>query len=163
VQLDHGQPDPVGDLGHLVERRVDEHAAHLGLAAQRRGDALGRGQIAAPRRAGEQDHPERPRPGLDGVLGVVEGGDPAELDARRTGVGHACIVRAGLPLPVRRLRPPGGELDLDGGLVTVAQQLDLDLVALLVADDRVGEVVLGAHRVAASPYGFRFEPTQLMS
>ena len=38
--------EPVGRLGHLVERGVHEHAGQLGLAPERGADLLGRLRLA---------------------------------------------------------------------------------------------------------------------
>ena len=92
----------------LVERRVDEHAADLDLAAQRARDQLGLVQLARARRSGPEDQPDRPGADLDGALGVVEAGDAADLHAGC--VGHPVIV-ADRPLRRRargaRARPAG--------------------------------------------------------
>src|SRR4051812_21588766 len=59
--------------------------------------------------------------------------------------GRGVVTPASYGLPVAgRLRGTGGEGDLDGPLPAVVDHVDLDLVALLLARDRVEEVVAGA-------------------
>jgi hypothetical protein len=72
----------VGRVRDLVEGRVDEHADELHAAAQRRGDSRRDGRIGGARRMRPEDEADRPRAELDGQLGVLVPGHPAELDAR---------------------------------------------------------------------------------
>ena len=81
VQLEHRQRRP--------RRRRAATSSSVGLTntpttSTRRSSAArdlgGDVELAAARRARPEDQPERPRAGLHGALGVVEVGDPAELD-----------------------------------------------------------------------------------
>src|SRR4051794_19237225 len=65
----------------------------------------------------------------------------------RGGRGLVTPASYGLSGPLR-LRWARGERDLDGPLAAVVEQVDLDLVALLLARDRVEEVVAGAQLAA---------------
>ena len=101
-----------------------------------------------------EDQADRPGAEVGGALGVVEVRDAADLDA-----GHATYGRRQRPYGsgkgqalVRRLSPPCGasressdcgrlpSSTLDGLAVVAAEVLDLDLVARLAVEDRVGHV-----------------------
>ena len=82
VELEQAQAEVLGHRDHVLERRVDEHPAQLGLSPQRGADALGFGVGAAARAALEEDHPERPSAELSGELGIGEARDAADLDVR---------------------------------------------------------------------------------
>ena len=70
------------DLGHILERRVDEHADDLEAPLECRPDLGRRVEFAAPRRARVEDQPDRPGARGGGALGVGQVGHPAELDLR---------------------------------------------------------------------------------
>ena len=85
VELDQREPQRVGGLRDLVERRVDEHAdeSRRGGAARRAmpGRVVG---VAARGEPGQRIIPTAQAPQLDGELGVLGTGDAADLDARVT-------------------------------------------------------------------------------
>ncbi len=66
-------PSSSASADDLAERRVDEHAAQLDAAAQRRGDLRRLRRRAAARAALVEDHPERPSAELCRELGVLRG------------------------------------------------------------------------------------------
>ena len=151
VELQQREPERVGGLGDLVEMRVDEHAGDLGAAVQRGADRLGLRARAAARRAGPEDHPDRPGAQLGRVLGVLQAGDAAELDRwgrrdrtrphrrrpRRRRARRRCVCDGAclgaVPSVTRHLL-----------LVAAAQDPEADSVARLVLGDLGRQV---AHRV----------------
>ena len=80
VELNQREPEPVRGSGHLVERLVHEHPGELGPPPQPRPDLLRDLWLAAPRTAGPEDHPERPRAEPGGSARILEVRDAADLD-----------------------------------------------------------------------------------
>ena len=93
MELEQGEAADVGRLGHVVERRVHEHARELDAPVQLRADDLGLLERARSRAARPEDHPERPGAEVRRQLGVLERRDSADLDA-----GHRPPIVAGARL-----------------------------------------------------------------
>ena len=100
VQLDVRQARGLDRAVDLLQARVDEHADEVDRAPQRVTDHLRLVEVAAPRRAVPEDHPQRPGAGLGGAVGVFDGRDPAVLDARR----HQLIVERGRAVAISQRR-----------------------------------------------------------
>src|SRR3954451_11851925 len=115
------------------------------ISACRRHDAAMRSASGKAQRRGEPGNrisPSAQAPASTARFASSRPGIPQNL--MRGGRGVVTPASYGLSLPVG-LRRPGGELHLDGHPMAVAQELELDLVALLVARDRGGELLLRAH------------------
>jgi hypothetical protein len=97
VKLEQREAAQVRRGGHLVERRVHEHSCQLHAAVQLRADRLRMLNRARARAVGPEDHPERPGPQLDRLVGVVEHRDAADLHA-----GHGPPMVAELTASLRR-------------------------------------------------------------
>jgi hypothetical protein len=81
VQLEQREAAEVGRRGDLVERRVHEHAGQLDAPVELRADGLRLLHGARPRAPWPEDHAERPRAQLDGLVGVLQRRQSADLHA----------------------------------------------------------------------------------
>ena len=143
-------------LDDLLERRVDEHAAQLDAATQRRRDQLRLRARAAPWRVLVEDHPERPRSQLGRELRVGERRDAADLHTRGVLVHPSTVatwrrgeLRVGRRSAFGRVRVfdrvrSFAELGADGqvgvfGATLRAPQADADRVTRLERLDVFGE------------------------
>src|SRR3954469_14847132 len=119
------------------------------ISACRRSDAAMRSASGSAQRRGEPGNrmtPSAQAPASTARLASSRRVIPQNL--MRGGRGVVTPASYGLSLPGSLRRRALGEGRLDGQLATAADQIDLDLVALLLARDRAGEVVARADLLA---------------